>query len=832
MEQLLRTTRREKAKTCNFGNLSDSIVRDKVIASIHNKEFRSKLFQTLNLNLPKILHICKAHEAQNKNNNGNVVEKRQTQTNALHNDKIAVVEASNSNNKKVAEGKQNSNNKVNAKINVEARTNPENDKSCKNIIGTTNQSDTSNKDKTDSKMHNSGSNVLRTACKENNTNVGDKTKTNPKINECSKAKTDTKKDNSCSNILSTACKENNKNIGHKTKTDAKNGNNVSNHTDLVFGDFGSDINDIIGTTNQRHSDSSNKAKMDNSGSTIMSTACKENNKNIGHKTKTDAKNGNNVSNHTDLVFGDFGSDINDIIDTTNQRHSDSSNKAKMDNSGSTIMSTACRENNKNIGDKTKTDVKNGNNVSNHTDLVFGDFGSDINGIIGTTNQRHSDSSNKAKMDNSGSTIISTACRENNNIGDKTKTDAKNGNVCNNVCNHIDLVFGDFGIDIRKTKIINIIYTMIKAKIDSKGMNSNHNMNTARRNSVTSNPKNNKSGKAKTGTKMDNSGSNILSTACEENNVNIGDKTKTNPKNNKSDKAKTDIKMDNNGSNILSTACKENNTNIGNKTNNKTNLKNDKSGNNIIGTTNRRHSDNSNKAKTDSKMHNSGSNILSTACKENKNNIGDKTKTDAKNGNNVSNHTDLVFGKNCNDVNDKVKIDSKGMNSNHNTNTARRSSVTSGTQYRRNCRKCNGKHAERACPAWGHKCENCGERNHFPNCCQMKPLKTTEQHINMSSIENVLNPNHFQHNNQPQPVPPSNYSLVANIEPCYLPSAPVFCETENELYPKLSHMSTFQACALLNPEATVGNTEPKTVATETQNHKKRSNSEKADKCSIS
>ncbi|XP_076651665.1 uncharacterized protein LOC143358413 [Halictus rubicundus] len=411
---------KEKAKTCNFGYLSDSIIRDKVIANIHSKELRSRLFQTLHLDLATLIKIYKIYEAENKSSSGKIVEKRQTQTDASHSDNIAIVKASNSNNKKIAEGKQNSNKKDNANINVKTRKDSKNDKT-----------------KTDPK--------------------NDKTRTDPK--------------------------------NDKSTTDPKN-----------------------------------------------------------DKSTTDPKN-----------------------------------------------------------DKTKTDPKNDN---------------------GTANRRHSDISNKAKTD----------------------------------------------------------------------------------------------------------------------------------------------------------------------------PKNDNRGNNIIGTANRRHSDISNKAETDSKMDNSDNNLID--FKENY-------------------------------INDKTKIHSKGMNSNHNTSMVRRNSETSGTQYRRKCWRCNDSHAQRCCPAWGYKCEKCGERNHFTNCCQMELcLKREVQHINTSAKENVSNPISCQHENQPKPIPRSNYNFTANIEPEYTPSAPEFFEPENELYPNLYHMSTFPASEPPNPEATIDNTEStKPAATETQNPAIRSNSEK-DICSIS
>ncbi|XP_011864888.1 PREDICTED: uncharacterized protein LOC105560394 isoform X2 [Vollenhovia emeryi] len=48
---------REKAQTCNFNDMADSIVRDKVVLDTHDKILRTKLFEADNLDLPKLVKI-------------------------------------------------------------------------------------------------------------------------------------------------------------------------------------------------------------------------------------------------------------------------------------------------------------------------------------------------------------------------------------------------------------------------------------------------------------------------------------------------------------------------------------------------------------------------------------------------------------------------------------------------------------------------------------------------------------------------------------------------------------------------------------------------------
>lgn len=53
---------KEKAKTCNFGNLTESLIRDKVILDIKDENFRKIIFQDKELNLNKLILHYKHYE--------------------------------------------------------------------------------------------------------------------------------------------------------------------------------------------------------------------------------------------------------------------------------------------------------------------------------------------------------------------------------------------------------------------------------------------------------------------------------------------------------------------------------------------------------------------------------------------------------------------------------------------------------------------------------------------------------------------------------------------------------------------------------------------------
>ena len=54
---------RNLAKTCNFGSLHDSLVRDRIVFGVQSKHTRQKLLQERKLTLEKCIDICRSNEA-------------------------------------------------------------------------------------------------------------------------------------------------------------------------------------------------------------------------------------------------------------------------------------------------------------------------------------------------------------------------------------------------------------------------------------------------------------------------------------------------------------------------------------------------------------------------------------------------------------------------------------------------------------------------------------------------------------------------------------------------------------------------------------------------
>ena len=54
---------RNLAKTCNFGSLHDSLVRDRIVFGVQSKHMRQKLLQERKLTLEKCIDICRSNEA-------------------------------------------------------------------------------------------------------------------------------------------------------------------------------------------------------------------------------------------------------------------------------------------------------------------------------------------------------------------------------------------------------------------------------------------------------------------------------------------------------------------------------------------------------------------------------------------------------------------------------------------------------------------------------------------------------------------------------------------------------------------------------------------------
>lgn len=56
------TTARLQAKKCQFGNLTDELLRDRIIVGISNDDVREKLLGDPTIDLEKAIHLCRASE--------------------------------------------------------------------------------------------------------------------------------------------------------------------------------------------------------------------------------------------------------------------------------------------------------------------------------------------------------------------------------------------------------------------------------------------------------------------------------------------------------------------------------------------------------------------------------------------------------------------------------------------------------------------------------------------------------------------------------------------------------------------------------------------------
>ena len=57
-----KTTTKNKAKTCEFGSLEDSLIRDRIVCGIYSKEMRERLLRDSELTLNKAANIVRAFE--------------------------------------------------------------------------------------------------------------------------------------------------------------------------------------------------------------------------------------------------------------------------------------------------------------------------------------------------------------------------------------------------------------------------------------------------------------------------------------------------------------------------------------------------------------------------------------------------------------------------------------------------------------------------------------------------------------------------------------------------------------------------------------------------
>ncbi|XP_017889736.1 uncharacterized protein DDB_G0287625-like isoform X2 [Ceratina calcarata] len=152
----------------------------------------------------------------------------------------------------------------------------------------------------------------------------------------------------------------------------------------------------------------------------------------------------------------------------------------------------------------------------------------------------------------------------------------------------------------------------------------------------------------------------------------------------------------------------------------------------------------------------------------KNTSTENNKNDIKTtpNNNVSrNKTVPKRNDNNNSDDDRESTTSSCSNTNWENNTQ---------QFKRNCWRCNTKHPMKRCPAWGNKCEKCGEYRHFTNQCRLPFRNYDKRNVNeQNTSRNMhINESNFQHERQ-------------------LPSAPQldFIATGQTLYPVLPTTSS-------------------------------------------
>lgn len=57
------TDLKNKAKDCEFGLLTDSLIRDRIVCGVDNAQVRARLLREPDLTLTKAVDICRANEA-------------------------------------------------------------------------------------------------------------------------------------------------------------------------------------------------------------------------------------------------------------------------------------------------------------------------------------------------------------------------------------------------------------------------------------------------------------------------------------------------------------------------------------------------------------------------------------------------------------------------------------------------------------------------------------------------------------------------------------------------------------------------------------------------
>lgn len=62
------TDLRMLASTCNFGELQDSLIRDRIVCGTHSSSWRERLLREHDLTLDKCLQVCRAMEISREHN--------------------------------------------------------------------------------------------------------------------------------------------------------------------------------------------------------------------------------------------------------------------------------------------------------------------------------------------------------------------------------------------------------------------------------------------------------------------------------------------------------------------------------------------------------------------------------------------------------------------------------------------------------------------------------------------------------------------------------------------------------------------------------------------
>lgn len=62
------TDLRNKSKGCEFGELTDGLIRDRIVCGIHDDQARRRLLKEDSLTLGKAIDICRASEATSAQN--------------------------------------------------------------------------------------------------------------------------------------------------------------------------------------------------------------------------------------------------------------------------------------------------------------------------------------------------------------------------------------------------------------------------------------------------------------------------------------------------------------------------------------------------------------------------------------------------------------------------------------------------------------------------------------------------------------------------------------------------------------------------------------------